>query len=196
MKTLALIGVLSSFLISSNGTWDFEKKVDGINAYSRIKQGTNYYEFRTTFTVKSDLNSVIKLITNVANFQNWLPNTKKSQVLNRVNATTLYGYTVTETTWPLSDRDLVFKMTQKKIGDNKYQIKLEGDEKYKPEQRGKVRVKDYHAVWELKKTSTGVFIDYTASFDPDSSTPNWMIKNSMISARIEVCKALKKEIAK
>jgi hypothetical protein len=196
LKTSVLIAVIISSLISTNNSWDFEKHEDGINAYSRIKDGTNYYEFRTTFTVKSQLDEVIGILTNVTNFENWLPNTKKSKILNRVNATTLYGYTVTETPWPLSDRDLVFKMTKTKLTDTRYQIRLEGEEHYYPEQSGKVRVKSYIAVWDIKKSTNGVLIDYTASFDPDSSSPYWMIKNSMINARIEVCQALKKELEK
>lgn len=196
MKILSLILIISSASFLSSPSWNLEKKEDGITAYSRLKQGKDYYEFRTTFNVNTDLNKLIRTITDVNNFKNWLPNTVNSKVLKRIDANSLYGYTVTSTRWPLSDRDLVFKMTEKKLDDLNYRITLVGKENYYPIQDDKVRVKDYHAVWKLKIIKSGVAIDYIASFDPDSSTPYWAIKNSMINARIEVCQALRKRLKK
>jgi len=194
MKCLFVFLMCSSLITLKDSPWTFEKKVDEIKAYSRIKNGTDYYEFRTTFYVNSNLTKVTQVVMDINDFKNWLPNTKNSKVLKRINSNTSYGYTVTSTPWPLSERDLVFKMTKKKIDENNYHIILVGEEDYHPKQNGKVRVKDYNAIWKIKKTKSGVHVDYIASFDPDSNTPTWMIKNSMITARIEVSKALQNKL--
>ena len=194
MKYLFVFLMYSSLFTLKDSTWTFEKKVDDITAYSRIKNGTYYYEFRTPFYVNSTLTKVTQVLMDINDFKNWLPNTKNSKLLKRINTNSSYGYTVTSTPWPLSERDLVFKMTKKKIDENNYHIILVGEEDYHPKQNGKVRVKDYNAIWKIKKTKSGVHVDYIASFDPDSNTPTWMIKNSMITARIEVSKALQNKL--
>lgn len=187
MKHILLLFILfisSTFYAQDN--WVLEKTESDIKAYSRIKEGTDYYEFRTIFKVDASILDAKNLITDVANFKNWLPNTKASKLLKKVNDNVYYGYTVTETPWPLSDRDLVFKATVKKLGSKKYSITLEGTPDYIAEDKKKVRVQEYKAQWIIKEVEPNVIkVYYQASFNPGSSYPNWMIKNSMIDARIE-----------
>lgn len=183
--------VFALILFNSNtfyaqDNWVLEKTESDIKAYSRIKEGTDYYEFRTIFKVKASILDAKKLITNVAHFENWLPSTKSSKLLKKVNDNVYYGYTVTEMPWPMSDRDLVFKSTTKKLGPKKYSITLIGTPDYIAEDAKKVRVKEYKAKWIIKEMEPNIIkVYYQASFNPDSSYPNWMIKNSMIDARIE-----------
>lgn len=181
---LFILFISSTFYAQDN--WVLEKRESDIKAYSRIKEGTDYYEFRTIFKVDASILDAKNLITDVANFKNWLPNTKASKLLKKVNDNVYYGYTVTETPWPLSDRDLVFKATVKKLGSKKYSITLEGTPDYIAEDKKKVRVQEYKAQWIIKEIEPNVIkVYYQASFNPGSSYPNWMIKNSMIDARIE-----------
>lgn len=189
-----VISGLFALSLSNQNSWEHEKFESGINAYSRIKEGKEFYEFRTTCTVVSSMDKVIQCVSEVNDFKNWLPNTIDSKILKRVDSSALYGYTVTSTQWPLSDRDLVFKMTRKKINENNHHIILHGQENYYPEQPDKVRVKDYYSIWKLKKVKAGVFVDYISSFDPGSSAPYWALKNAMINARIAVCKALRNRL--
>jgi hypothetical protein len=190
----AIIFGVIGFGVPTEDDWKHEKFESGITAYSRLKAGKEYYEFRTTCTVASDLNKVIQSLSKINNFKNWLPNTKESRILKKVDSTVLYGYTVTSTQWPLSDRDLVFKMTHKKINENNYHIILHGEEDFYPEQPDKVRLKDYYSVWKLKKVKAGVFVEHTSSFYPGSGAPYWALKNAIINARVEVCKALRKKV--
>lgn len=197
MKNILFIFILAFDLFGfSQEDWTLEKTESSVKAYSRIKEGTDYYEFRTIFKVDADINAAKKLITNVANFKNWLPSTTESKLLKKVNDNIYYGYTVTEMPWPFSDRDLVFKTTVKKFGAKKYKITLVGTPDYIAKDKNKVRVKDYRAEWIIKEIEPNVVkVYYQASFDPGSTYPNWMIKNSMIDARIQTSINLKKQLA-
>lgn len=184
-----------SSIICSQENWTLEKTESEIKAYSRIKEETDYYEFRTIFKVDANIINAKKLITDVANFKNWLPNTKSSKLLKKVNDTVYYGYTVTETPWPLSDRDLVFKATVEKLGSKKYSITLEGTPDYIAADTAKVRVQEYKAQWMIKEIEPNVIkVNYQASFDPGSTYPNWMIKKAMIDARIETSLNFRKQL--
>lgn len=189
-----LVLALSTF---TQNDWVKESKEDGIQAYSRIKEGKTYYEFRTVFTTKTTIYKAKKLITNIDNLKTWLPSTLDSKLLEKVSDTEFYGYTVTDAPWPASNRDLVFKMTVKRHSSKSYTITLKGEPNYYPIQSGKVRVKEYLAVWKIDlKDDNLIEIDYTASFDPGSTYPNWLIKNSMIEARIETSLNFRKQLEK
>ena len=169
--------------------WVKEKVVDGITAYSRIKEGKDYYEFRTVFQVHTSLSTISDFICNMNNFKNWMPNCIESIIYKRDNDSVFYAYTITEAPWPASNRDVAFKVIREKTSPQVTQITLRGVSY--PLSKNNVRVKDYHAVWILTAKSPDiVVVDYTASFHPGSNYPNWLIKNSLIDARINVSQKL------
>ncbi|MEX1192023.1 MAG: START domain-containing protein [Brumimicrobium sp.] len=177
---------LFSFLVSSQSEWIEEESKEDIKAYSRIKEGKDYYEFRTVFEVNTSLITARKLISNISHFKNWLPSTLESKVLKVVSDSVLYAYTVTEAPWPASKRDLVFKVTKRKTGNNTYSIIMEGKPDFHPLQKDMIRVQEYNAIWKITKLNANlVKIDYSASFNPGSTYPNWIIKNSLVEARIQ-----------
>lgn len=196
MKTLILL-LLITLTIScfSQKQWDKETYEDGIQAYSRLKEGKDYYEFRTVFTAQATMYKAKKLITNIPYLKNWLPSTLDSKLLEKVSDTEFYGYTVTDAPWPASNRDLVFKMKVNRHSAKSYTITLDGEPDYHPEQSGKVRVYEYKAVWKLDlKEKDLLEVDYTASFNPGSTYPNWLIKNSMVDARIQTSLNFREEL--
>lgn len=198
MKSIALLfSLVLTLSVFGQGEWEKETYKDGIQSYSRIKEGKDYYEFRTVFTTKSTIYEAKKLITNIDNMKNWLPSTLDSKLLEKVSGTEFYGYTVTDTPWPASNRDLVFKMTVKRYSSKSYTITLKGAPDYYSLQSGKVRVLEYFAVWKIDlKDDNLIEIDYTASFNPGSTYPNWLIKNSMVEARMATSLNFRRELEK
>lgn len=193
--------ILSFLLFSTSGIaqaeWEKETYEDGVQSYSRIKEGKDYYEFRTVFTTESTIYKAKKLITNIDGLKKWLPSTLESKLLEKVSDTEFYGYTVSDAPWPASDRDLVFKMTVKRHSSKSYTITLKGEPDYYPLQPDKVRVFEYIAVWKIdSKGDNLIEIDYTASFNPGSTYPNWLIKNSMVEARMETSLNFRKQLEK
>lgn len=196
VKALFFLFIFTSSVLVQDD-WDVEKTVDGIKAYSRLKEGKGYYEFRTVFNAKGTLDQAKSLISNVPNFKNWMPKTLESKFLKKINENEFYGYTIIDTPWPASKRDLVFKATIKKIGNKGFRIVIIGKPDFYPLDKDKVRLQEYNAEWRVIEISTGVLIiDYRASFEPGSSYPNWVIKNTIIDARIETSKNFMKEILK
>jgi len=192
-KLIVLFFVHLSTVFPSN-PWGFEQESDGIKAYSRLKANSSYYEFKTVAKVNSSAQKVIEILTNIEDFENWLTNTTASKLLKKPSATEWIGYTVTSTPWPLSSRDLVFKMEQVKIDSKNFRLILTGIPDYIPLESEYVRLKDYEAEWMVSESNGTTTIEHIASFDPDSSTPAWMVKNSMVSARIEVLAALQEKL--
>ena len=199
MRTTSIILIFLAVTLSAVGqdVWEKEMNENGIQAYSRMKKGKDYYEFRTVFTTESTLYKAKKLITNIEGMKKWLPSTLESKLLKKVSDTEFYGYTVSDAPWPASDRDLVFKMTVKRHSSKSYTITLKGEPDYHPIQSDYVRVLEYVAVWKIDVVGENLIeIDYTASFNPGSTYPNWLIKNSMIEARMETSLNFRKQLEK
>ncbi len=191
---LYILFVILFFSVNPN-PWTFEKETDGIRAYSRLKHPHSYYEFKTKITLpNTTIENVVEVINDVASFKDWMVNTEESKILEVISENEAIGYTVSTTPWPLSSRDLVFRITKKNNSATSYSIFLQGMEDHIPEKGSYVRLKSYEASWEIEKTNTAVTVAHIASFDPDSSTPAWAIKNSMLSARIEVMQALRNRV--
>jgi ribosome-associated toxin RatA of RatAB toxin-antitoxin module len=191
---IAIVLHLSCALMYAQNEWIAEKNESSIQTYSRLKKGKTYYETRAVFTVRASVNRVVQLVTAVDDFKVWLPHTIDSKIITRVNDSVFYGYTVSEAPWPLSDRDVYFKVTVTRNG-NEYIITLLGKMNDYPLQTNKVRVKGFHAQWRISELKNGeVEIEYIASFDPDGGAPNWIIKNRLIDVRIETARQLMKQL--
>ena len=175
--------------------WEKEKEEDGVIAYTRTKSGESYLEYRTDFLVNANLARVKEVITDVASYSAWMPSTLESRVVRKVNDSVFFAYTVTDTPWPASNRDLAFKGTVMKTSANRYVITYEEAPSVVPENSNYVRIAAYHAVWELEQvTPSQVQVSFIFSFDPGSTYPNWMIKSGVISARIEAAKKLRERV--
>lgn len=197
LKVCLLFLFVFPTILLAQQKWTQEKYVDGIRAYSRMKEGKDYYEFRTVFQVNSSLKKLSDFIFDVANFKTWQPNCMESRVLKRESDDLVIGYTATDAPWPSTDRDVAFKVTRKRINDKTITITMESRSDYYPVQKSFVRVYEYHAIWKLTETTMNqIEIEYIASFNPGKGTPNWVVKNGIIDARIETAQQLIKEVKK
>jgi hypothetical protein len=193
--TLSVFSIFSLNIFAQND-WTFEKESNEIKAYSRMKEGKEYYEYRAKVVIYSTLEFVKKAIVDVDNFKKWMPNTVDSKILEKLNDSTYYGYTVTSAPWPASNRDGVFLGKIKRLNSSSYLItQTSAPSSYYPTQSGKVRINEYSGVWKIVDIGNGtVEIDYIGSFNPGSQYPNWVVKNSMIDGRLKTMEALIKEL--
>lgn len=187
----------SIFILSfSSKPWILEHDKNEIKAYARIQQGKDYYEFKTNTRVNASIKQVVGVLMNVAKFKEWMPSTLESKVLKQKSSHEKIAYTLSSVPWPMSSRDLVFSMKLSYPDKNSAKIELEGLYDYIPHNKDHVRVKDYKAVWTLKYKGGKTFVEHYVSFDPDTSASMWMIKNSMVKARVSVLEGLKEELEK
>ena len=196
MKNLLVGCLLLLFSPGVTNSWVLEYDKDQILAYARIKEGVNYYEFKTELISDADIKQVVKVLMKVSKFKEWMPNTLESKVLKEKSSHEKIAYTLSSVPWPMSPRDLIFSMKLSYLDKNSAKIELEGLYDYIPHHKDHVRVKDYQAVWTLKSKGGKIHIGHYVSFDPDTSASMWMIKNSMVKARVSVLEGLKAELKK
>lgn len=196
MKAILILMFLVLAPNLESNPWVLQTESKDIKAFARIKSGTDYYEFKTILNSNSSIEKLIDLLMDVSSFKDWLPSTSDSRVLKRKSKEELIGYTVSTLPWPMSSRDLVFNMRLNRKNSNYATITLTGIENYKVLNDNFVRVKNYKATWVISKEGSKTSITHYVSFDPDSNVSKWMLKNSMITARVDVLKALKKELEK
>lgn len=189
-----LVAIVST-LFTVDASWEKEEEEDGITVYTREKSGKDYLEYRSDFIVESSLKRVKEVLVDIESYKDWMPSTLESKLLNKVNDSLFYAYSVADTPWPASNRDLVFKGIVANSGKSSCTITYTSSPNAIEHHPDYVRIEEYTAVWKLEEIAPNkVSLSYVFSFDPGSSYPSWMIKGSIISARIEVAQGLRQRV--
>ncbi len=172
-----LFNLLSPSLSGQENGWKFIKNNDGIEVYSRKFDDSPLKEIKVQKIMETTLSSLIALMKDVENHQNWTYANKKARILEKHSEFSwiFYGYSIAP--WPVQDRDMVIQSTLKQDSVTKV-IKNEGEciPDFIPENEGVVRVPACHSLWTLKPLGDGkVLVSLEIQINLGGSIPNWLI---------------------
>ena len=178
MLRLSFLFLLSLLMNTgfSQYNWKLEKQKDGIIVYLSDIVGSNYKAVRVECTMTGTYAKLITLVTNVADFNKWIYNTKRTKLIERKSAFDFIYYTETYMPWPLSNRDLAIHVRIKTDSLPRFLIINGADEKtIVPEILGKVRVPLYKANWKVTMLSANtIHISYILEVNPGGNISAWM----------------------
>jgi len=194
MKYLFLAGTLVIMGLESYGQpWKSDKKVDGIEAFTRIKT-KGLKEVKVIAEIDTSIEKLVKFISDYQNPKEWKHSTRKSKVVNRASEDLFTVYFVIATPWPLRDRDFyaTVNVSQNLLG-NYAEIILKPDLNF--EKKGsKVRMKDFETKWILKeitpeKTSVELY-----SFGDPIGIPSSLVNMFIVDTPFKTVINLKNDI--
>ena len=178
MLRLSFLFLLSLLMNTgfSQYNWKLEKQKDGIIVYLSDIVGSNYKAVRVECTMTGTYAKLITLVSNVADFNKWIYNTKRTKLIERKSAFDFIYYTETYMPWLLSNRDLAIHVRIKTDSLPRFLIINGADEKtIVPEILGKVRVPHYKANWKVTMLSANtIHISYILEVNPGGNISAWM----------------------
>jgi ribosome-associated toxin RatA of RatAB toxin-antitoxin module len=137
--------------------WNLNVDKEGVKVYTRTIAGSDVQEFRGEITVKANLSSVLTAIDSVSEYPKWMYKCSYAERVKKVNQSSGYIYSVIDSPWPVSDRDLCTFYTVKQDTLTKIiTITMIGKKDYIPEKSEKVRVPAMKGFWQFIPTAKGV----------------------------------------
>ncbi|WP_289046374.1 hypothetical protein [uncultured Olleya sp.] len=176
--SIVLVLLMACNTFSQNRNWTEETLKDGKTTvkYELVKedQGTHFYYIAQT-TVNTTLDKLDTYFSNTDNHKLFLERTPITKQIEKISNNQWLAYYYFNAPWPLSDSDLVIKITRFKENNKLKFIATATSSDYKTKEVE--RMKTYKVIYQFEKIDdTTTKITYNADYIPIGSIPNFLIK--------------------
>ncbi|MDF1583205.1 MAG: hypothetical protein P1P78_07825 [Methyloprofundus sp.] len=178
LTLLILFGMTPSLKAKeAMSAWNLVKDEAGIKVYTRTLANSDYQEFKGVMTLKTNLDTLLKLINNAERCPDW-----QYKCMKMLTLSDGYLYKLSDLPWPLTDRYTVmqsqghFNPTQ-----NSYTLSLKNIARDKlppailqqlPPERDTVQMRTSDGYWHFQLNNTGtIHITHQMHGDPAGSLP-------------------------
>lgn len=158
--------------------WQVVKEASGIRISIGEWPGSDFIAFRTESVFRGTRQDLMKLITSVDAYREWMTDCEASRLLQRINKHKLIYYVSMNSPWPLSDRDWVnsLEIVANSVS-GELMVIYHSVSDFLAEQPGIIRVKNHFAVWHLKPLGEDRFQSiWYAHSEPAGWIPAWMVR--------------------
>lgn len=176
--SIVLVLLMACNTFSQNRNWTEKTLKDGKTTvkYELVKedQGTHFYYIAQT-TVNTTLDKLDTYFSNTDNHKLFLERTPITKQIEKISNNQWLAYYYFNAPWPLSDSDLVIKITRFKENNKLKFIATATSSDYKTKEIE--RMKTYKVIYQFEKIDdTTTKITYNADYIPIGSIPNFLIK--------------------
>jgi hypothetical protein len=191
-----LTAISTSWSARAQMPWQLKKDQEGIKVYTKSSENSEYNELKVEMTLTATLSSLAALILDIDNYHNWSFNTEKAYVLKRIGPGELYYYTLNNSPWPASDRDLpVHLQISQDPGTKSMSIHATCIPGLVPPKKNVVRVPLSAEQWTVTPLSNGrIRIEYDLKLDPGAGAPAWLINLFSVKGPFETFSHLRTQI--
>ncbi|GAA4451373.1 START domain-containing protein [Nibrella saemangeumensis] len=143
--------------------WKLEKDKNGIKVYSRLQEGDEPKEIRVICNVPGTIPQLVAYLFDVDYYPRVIYRTKLAHLVRRVRDNEFIYYTEIESPWPVSNRDLVARMTfQQNPATKTLRVEARQVPGLIPPKPNVVRMPYWHAVWNVRPLNDKqLHIEYT-----------------------------------
>ena len=184
---------VKAFGLSDKYKWIFIKESDNISIYYRESDTLHYEELKFTTIYKSTPNEVLSIVSDVERLPQWSYICVGTEIIKVVSNKEWYYYYITETPWPLDNRDVVLHVTilQDSIS-GVITINSENFNGLLPEKEDYVRIVKLKSKYVLTPINENyVQVEFYFSTDPGGNIPLWVINSAISYGPIKTLTALK-----
>ena len=160
--------------------WRFVYEADGITVHKRIKEDTNFFEFKSTGVLRGEISDYLSVILDTEIMPDWAPQCLEAQNVESINDRETIIYVACNGVWPVADRDYVAKRTiisnsnseKSTIRVNINLIENPGA----PDIKSRVHIPYLQCCWILKRINPShTHVELRACVDPGGWLPAWLV---------------------
>jgi len=182
---LSFIAALSAVIIftltplkAEDEEWRFVYEADGITVHKRIKEDTNFFEFKSTGVLRGEISDYLSVILDTEIMPDWAPQCLEAQNVESINDRETIIYVACNDVLPVADRDYVAKRTiisnseKSTIRVNINLIENPGA----PDIKSRVHIPYLQCCWILKRINPShTHVELRACVDPGGWLPAWLV---------------------
>lgn len=176
-----------------DSSWVLRKEGNGTKVFTRNVDSANSREFKAITITTQPMDSLEKMIEEVEKYPEWQSNVVQSKVLKTVSPEENYIHYVTDTPWPVVDRDMVLHAKKTTLPDGTVRYDLKSAEDILPPLDHMIRMTDGRGFWQftpLKDNKIKVVYQFYAN--PAGTIPEWVVNLFSVSGPFETLENLKK----
>ena len=177
---MVVYSVILSFLVAipagvmAAGDWKLAIQKDGIEVSTRPVKGSDLDEFIGTADIDASIDVVYAVIKDIPAATQWMADCKESGEIRKIDEYTSVQLNVTKAPWPVSDREALCLVTEKKdekTGKITFDFHETNDPSV-PVGKGNVRMPEISGQWILIPVNRDYTkAIYTAKSNPGGSIP-------------------------
>jgi hypothetical protein len=180
LSIMAVYSVILSFWVAmpagvmAESGWKLKIQKDGIDVSTRPVQGSDLDEFIGTVDIDASIDVVYAVLNDIPAATQWMADCKENREIRKIDEHTSVQFNVTRAPWPVSDREALCIVTEKKdekTGKITFEFHETNDPSV-PVGKGNVRMPEISGQWVLipvNRNHTKVI--YTAKSNPGGSLP-------------------------
>jgi hypothetical protein len=180
LSIMAVYSVILSFLVAmpagvmAANDWKLAVQKNGIDVSIRPVKGSDFNEFMGSADIDASIDVVYAVIKDVPAATQWMADCKENREIRKIDEYTSVQFNVTKAPWPVSDRESLCIVTEKK-DEKTGKITFEFHETNDPPVpigKGNVRMPEISGQWVLipiNRDHTKVI--YTVKSNPGGSLP-------------------------
>lgn len=169
---LLSVGLLS---LAHAQEWKSTKQANGVEVFTREVPGLPYKAFKGVTRVKAPVTSLIAMMEDIPEYQNWVYNIKTSNTVGEATENNGMVYLVQKTP-VITDRDICFEYKVSKVGES---VQIEYKEKSSAVPlTNYVRVPYFRGQFKLTPKGNETEVIYEVAADPGGSIPA-MVANTL-----------------
>lgn len=183
-------------MCNAQETWKQTRNNDGIKVFIKKREGSNINELKLKTELKTTLNALMGILADKNNYPKWVYGCSEGKLLKAVSDTEVYHYQVTDSPWPLCDRDMVCHSVIKQCPLTKtIEYSIISAPKYIKECPERIRVVDLKASWKFTPLENGnIAAEYNLSVDPKGGLPAWVINLFIAEGPLQTIKKMKQRL--
>jgi hypothetical protein len=180
LSIMAVYSVILSFLVAmpagvmAANDWKLAVQKNGIDVSIRPVKGSDLDEFMGTADIDASIDVVYAVIKDIPAATQWMADCKENREIRKIDEYTSVQFNVTKAPWPVSDREALCIVTEKK-DEKTGKITIEFHETNDPPVpvgKGNVRMPEISGQWILtpiNRDHTKVL--YTVKSNPGGTLP-------------------------
>lgn len=194
-KFLLLGLIIPLFAQAQYGDWKKKKDKDGVKVYVREVENYSLKEFKGETFIEAPLSAIVFLINDTENLPEWMYSCKEAGRVKEFNSLSGINYNVTETPWPLSDREIVVRYNISQDPNSlavKIDLKAVPDEM--PANSDNVRIEEMSGFWELTPKDNGVHVVYQVISEAGGNVPDKLANAFIVRMPHETLTSMKRAL--
>ncbi|MGA2781461.1 MAG: START domain-containing protein [Smithella sp.] len=180
LSIMVVYSVVLSFLVAmpagimAASDWKLAIQKDGIDVSTRPVAGSDFDEFMGSTDIDASIDVVVAVLKDIPAATQWMADCKENREIRKIDEYTSVQFNVTKAPWPVSDREALCIVTEKK-DEKTGKITFEFHETNDPSVpigKGNVRMPEISGQWVLTPINQDhTKVIYTVKSNPGGSLP-------------------------